>query len=231
MCLGWAGRRHGIKVEECSSWHFCLVNRETSRCECFAWMLCAAVLHAGHLWSFQTSCRSGPQLPNENRTRYTMNIMKQQKGSQAACPVTHFSNLESISNAAEVKNYRKTSFLLLLNWEIHYDKAKSIVPQARVSLLPSREIRAGFLFFFQTPVHGFSAVLFWNECDFGILIFSSFLLLWESLAKWEMLFSTSLSFTFLCSLCLCFSKASFSLPLWLVLCLQVIVLSFFCSYT
>lgn len=35
---------------------------------------------------------AGPQLPNENRTRYTMNIMKQQKGSQAACPVTHFSN-------------------------------------------------------------------------------------------------------------------------------------------
>lgn len=89
MCLGWVGRRYGIKVEECSSWHFCLANRETSRCECFAWMLCAAVLHAGHLWSFQTSCR----LPDENRTRYMMNITKQQKGSQAACPVTHFSNV------------------------------------------------------------------------------------------------------------------------------------------
>jgi len=65
--------------------------------------------------------------------------------------------LESISYATVVKNHRKASFLLMLNREIHYGKARSIIAQARVSLLPRREIRAGF---FSILVHA------WLLCCF-----------------------------------------------------------------
>ena len=51
----WDG---GRVVEECSSWHFCCVSKETLQCVHVVWTLSAALPHTEHLGSVQTPCRN-----------------------------------------------------------------------------------------------------------------------------------------------------------------------------